>query len=91
MLNYKKDMKFYFNMHGWENSVIGDKDIVSAFRKKVGITTDKSGMYGGTKGYIIKWVSDNIKAKSALVEYKNSKAVNYTKVEEAINYLINRF
>ena len=91
MLNYKKDMKFYFNMHGWENSVIGDKDIVSAFRKKVGITTDNSGMYGGTKGYIIKWVSDNIKAKSALVEYKNSKAVNYTKVEEAINYLINRF
>ncbi len=91
MLKYKDNMKLYFNMHGWENSVIGDKDIVNAFRSKVGLSKDKSGKYGEASGYIISYVKNTIKAKAALVEYKNSKSVNYSKTENAINYLIEKF
>lgn len=91
MLKYKDNMKLYLNMHGWEDSVIGDKDIVNAFRSKVGLNKDKSGKYGEASGYIISYVKNTIKAKAALVEYKNSKSVNYTKTEKAINYLIEKF
>jgi len=42
--------------------------------------------------YIYKYfVKNTIKAKAALVEYKNSKSVNYSKTENAINYLIEKF
>ncbi len=78
----------YLNFHGWENSVIGNPRIVSVFRAKVGLKTDKSNRYGSENGYIISWVKNTFKAEAAIVEFKNSKSVDRSKVKNAINALM---
>ena len=88
MKKYYDRIKVNIDLHGWEDSVLGDKKIVKAFRKYVGNKKDKSGMYGGKKGYVIKYTSGELKAHSALVEFKNSKSVKAKKVEKAINALV---
>lgn len=86
MNKYKPNV--YLNFHGWEDSVIGDPQLVSIFRSNVGITTDKSNKYGSDQGYIIGYVKPTYNAKAALVEFRNSKSVSQDKVIKAINKII---
>ena len=88
MEKYSGKIKINIDLHGWEDSVLGDKKIVKAFRKYVGNKKDKSGMYGGKNGFVIKYTSRKLRAHSALVEFKNSKSVKAKKVEKAINALV---
>lgn len=78
----------YLNFHGWEDSVLGEPQLVSIFRSAVGLTTDKSNVFGTEKGYIIGYVSTTYGAQAALVEFKNSESVDQTAVITAINNVI---
>lgn len=81
-------MNIHLDVHGWEDSVIGDRDLVNIMRDKVDLTTDKSGRYGEQYGYIISYVKNHFGAKTALVELKNSKSVNVAKFEEGLNMIM---
>ena len=86
MNKYKPNV--YMNFHGWEDSVIGNPQLVSIFRSKVGLKTDKSNRYGSEYGYIISYVKATYNAKAAIIEFKNAKSVNQTKVINAVNNVI---
>lgn len=86
MDEYKMDI--HIDFHGWEDSVIGNPTIVKAFRSEVGLTTDKSNRYGSGQGYLIEYTKNTYGANSALVEFKNSRSVNSTKVENALNRIM---
>lgn len=88
MDEYKMDI--HIDFHGWEDSVIGNPTIVKAFRSEVGITKDKSNRYGSGQGYLIEYTKNTYGAKSAIVEFKNSKSVNSTKVEKALNKIMQK-
>ena len=91
MKKYSDRIKVNLDLHGWEDSVLGDKKIVKAFRKYVGNKKDKSGMYGGKNGYVISYTSGELKAHSALVEFKNSRSVKTKNVEKAINAVVDAY
>ena len=91
MKRYSDRIKVNIDLHGWEDSVLGDKKIVKAFRKYVGNKKDKSGMYGGKNGYVISYTSGKLKAHSALVEFKNSKSVKIKNVRKAINAVVDAY
>lgn len=78
----------YINFHGWEDSVIGDPQLVSALKSKLGLTGDKSYRYAPWLGYIIGYVNSTYNAKAALVEFKNSESVDLKVVTNAINFII---
>ncbi len=82
------NMNIHIDFHGWENSVIGNPTIVKIFRDEVGITVDKSNRYGNGQGYLIEYTKNVYGANSAIVEFKNSKSVNATKVENALNKIM---
>ena len=88
MNKYKMDI--HIDFHGWENSVIGDPTIVKAFRSEVGISKDKSNRYGSGQGYLIEYTKNTYGAHSAIVEFKNSKSVNKTKVCNALNQVMEK-
>lgn len=81
-------MNIHIDFHGWEDSVIGNPTIVKTFRSEVGLTADKSNQYGTTQGYLIGYTKNTYGANSALVEFKNSKSIDITKVENALNFLM---
>ncbi len=81
-------MNIHIDFHGWEDSVIGDPTIVKAFRKEVRLTKDKSNRYGNGQGYLIEYTKNTYGAHSAIVEFKNSKSVDATKVENALNKIM---
>lgn len=85
------DIDIYFDVHGWENSVIGDRDLVNIVRSKVGLKTDKSGRYGEQYGYIIAYAKNTLKAKSALIEFKDSKSASDIKLRNALNMVMDVF
>ncbi|MBR0426768.1 MAG: Ig-like domain-containing protein [Clostridia bacterium] len=91
MKKYSGRIKVNLDLHGWEDSVLGAKKIVKAFRKYVGNKKDKSGMYGGKNGLVISYTSRKLKAHSALVEFKNSKTVKAKNVEKAINAVVETY
>ena len=84
----KYDPDIYLNVHGWENSVIGDKDLVNIVRSKVGLKTDKSGRYGEQYGYIIAYAKNTLKAKAALIEFKDTKSASDVKLRNALNMIM---
>jgi len=81
-------MNIHIDFHGWEDSVIGNPTIVKAFRSEARLTTDKSNRYGSGQGYLIEYTKNTYGADSALVEFKNSSSVDATKVENALNLLM---
>ena len=85
---YKDRIKINIDVHGWEDSVLGKKKLVEAFIKYIGNKVNKTGQYGGNRGYIINYTRKVLKAYSALVEFKNSKSVNENDFEEAINFIV---
>ena len=89
MLIYASKLRVHLDLHGWENSVIGDRDIVNIVRSSTGIATDKSGRYGEANGYVISYTRFTLGAHAALVEFKNSKSVNESKFESALNKIMN--
>lgn len=91
MQKYSDKIRVNIDLHGWEDSVLGDKKIVKAFRKYVGNKKDKSGQYGGKKAFVIKYTNEELKAHSALVEFKNSRNVKTKNVEKAINAVIKAY
>ena len=91
MQKYSDKIRVNIDLHGWEDSVLGDKKIVKAFRKYVGNKKDKSGQYGGKKAFVIKYTNEELKAHSALVEFKNSRSVKAKNVEKAINAVIKAY
>ena len=86
MIRYEPSI--YLNFHGWEDSVLGDPQLVNLFRTYIGLSVDKSGRYMPERGYIIGYVKSAYDAKAALVEFKNSESVDETAVINAINYII---
>ena len=88
MKKYSDRIKVNIDLHGWEDSVLGDKKIVKAFRKYVGNKKDKSGLYGGKNAFVISYTNKKLKAHSALVEFKNSRSVKTKNVEKAINAVV---
>ena len=81
----KYPMKIYLNFHGWLDGVYGNPDLVKIFRANAGLTEDHSNAYGASKGYIEGYVNNTFRAKSAMVELRNTKSVNTSKVISAIN------
>ncbi len=88
MNKYKDRLKINIDIHGWEDSVLGDKKIVKKFLKYVGNKTNRKGQYGGNQGFVIDYTRKKFKAHSALVEFKNSKSVKVEAFEAAINQII---
>ncbi len=88
MNKYKDRIKINIDVHGWEDSVLGDKKIVKKFIKYVGNKTNRKGQYGGNQGFIIDYTRKKYKAHSALVEFKNSKSVKAENVEKAISSIL---
>lgn len=88
MNKYKDRIKINIDIHGWEDSVLGDKKIVKKFIKYVGNKTNRKGQYGGNQGFIIDYTRKKYKAHSALVEFKNSKSVKVKDVEKAISSIL---
>ena len=87
MQTYSDRMKVNIDLHGWEDSVLGDKRIVKQFRKYVGNKKDKTGQYG-KKSFIIQYTLKKFNAHSSLVEFKNSKSVKAKDVEKALNAIM---
>lgn len=87
MKKYSDRMKVNIDLHGWEDSVLGDKNIVKQFRKYVGNKKDKTGQYG-KKSFIIQYTLKKFNAHSSLVEFKNSKSVKAKNVEKALNAIM---
>ncbi len=81
-------MNIHIDFHGWEDSVIGDPTIVKTFINEVGLSKDKSNRYGSGQGYLIEYTKNTYSAHSAIVEFKNSKSVDATKVENALNKIM---
>lgn len=80
----KYDPYIFIDFHGWLNSVLGNPELVSAFRSTNNISRDQSNRYGIEKGYLFGWVKDNFGSKSALVEFKDPKSVDYKNVAKGL-------
>lgn len=78
----------YLNFHGWEDSALGDPQLVNVFISYLGLTVNKSYRYAPERGYIISYVNSAYNAKSAIVEFQDSKSVDRTSVINAINHII---
>lgn len=86
MNEYKPNI--YLNFHGWEDSALGDPELVSVFISKLGLAGDKSYRYAPWLGYIIGYANSTYNSKAALIEFKNSESVDQTAVINAINYIV---
>ena len=87
----KYKMNIYLDFHGWLNQFLGDKDISKIMVKDLGLKKNSKGSYGTSSHYIISYTKEKYKAKSALIEFKNKKSINYTKVENSINKVLSKF
>ena len=81
----KYNPNVYVNCHGWLDMVLGNKEVGSIFVDEYSLKNTKYGVYAYSEGYIIGWVNNYIGAKSVLLEYKNSKSTDYTKMINCIN------
>lgn len=78
----------YLNFHGWENSVLGDPDLIEILVPGLGINRGNPDWYRTEDGFIMGFVKEYYGAKSALVEFPNSYSVNDTQVIEALNEIM---
>ena len=76
LLNHKSQngQTLLIDLHGWEQSLIGDGDICACFRNYFPENISKVGSYG--TGYLIGWARSNLgsskgAAKTALIELPN--------------------
>jgi len=81
-------MNIHLDLHGWENSVIGDQTIVNTFLSECGLAYNKGGRWGSGQGYVIEFTKNNYGAHSAIVEFRNASSVNSNQVESALNKIM---
>ena len=78
----------YINFHGWENSVLGDPDLVDILVPSLGISRGHSDWYRADDGFIMGFAKEHYGAKSALVVFKDSYSVSNIQVIDALNEVI---
>ena len=78
----------YINFHGWENSVLGDPDLIRILVPGLDLSRGKPDWYRVDDGFIMGFVKQYYGAKSALVEFKNSYSVNDALVIDALNEIM---
>lgn len=80
--------RIYINFHGWENSVLGDPDLVRILVPGLDLSRGNPDWYRAEDGFIMGFVKEYYGAKSALVEFENSNSVNANQVIDALNEVI---
>ena len=75
----------YLNFHGWENSVLGDPDLIGILVPGLDLSRGNPDWYRAGDGFIMGYVKEHYGAKSALVEFRNSYSVNADQVIDALN------
>ena len=78
----------YINFHGWEDSVLGDPDLIKILVPGLDLSRGNPDWYRTDDGFIMGFVKEYYGAKSALVEFKNSYSVSVAQVIEAIDCVI---
>lgn len=74
----------YINFHGWEDSVLGDPDLVRILVPSLHLSRGKADWYRAEDGFIMGFVKEHYGAKAALVEFKDSYSVYENVVTEAL-------
>lgn len=83
---YKPEIVIDF--HGWESSVIGDDRLKTAFNEELGLRISHSFTSSNAKGYFSNWAHQQ-GSLAMLVEFTSSDSIDMSKLEKAINRLIN--
>lgn len=78
----------YINFHGWENSVLGNPDLIRILVPGLDLSRGNPDWYRAEDGFIMGFVKEYYGAKSALVEFENSDSVSETKLIGTINKII---
>ncbi|MCH5317900.1 MAG: hypothetical protein J1E05_07975 [Eubacterium sp.] len=78
----------YINFHGWENSVLGDPELIRILVPSLALSRGNPDWYRVEDGFIMGYVKDHYGARSALVEFENSSSVNAFQVIYAIDRVI---
>ena len=78
----------YLNFHGWENSVLGDPDLIDILVPGLDINRGNPNWYRADDGFIMGFTKEYYGAKSALVEFANSNSVSDAQVINALNEVI---
>ena len=68
LINHKSNggKTLLIDLHGWENSLIGDQEILDYYYPNFSYATKKYGQYG--QQYLISWARSDLGAQSALIE-----------------------
>ena len=83
---YKPDI--VIDVHGWESSVIGDDRLKKVFNEELGLRISSSFTSSNAKGYFSNWAHQQ-GSLAMLLEFTSSTSIDMTKLETAINRLIN--
>lgn len=75
----------YINFHGWENSVLGNPDLIRILVPALDLSRGNPDWYRAEDGFIMGFVKEYYGAKSVLVEFENSASVSESRVIYAIN------
>ena len=75
----------YLNFHGWEDSVLGDPDLIEILVPGLDLSRGNPDWYRAEDGFIMGFVKEYYGAKSALVEFRSSYSVYADQVIDALN------
>jgi hypothetical protein len=83
---YRPDIVIDF--HGWESSLIGDDRLKNAFNQEMGLRISNSFTSSNARGYFSNWAHQQ-GSLAMLVEFTSSNSIEFSKLINAINRLIN--
>lgn len=87
-LYYEYHPDIVIDFHGWESSVIGDDRLKKAFNEELGLRISSSFTSSNAKGYFSNWAHQQ-GSLAMLVEFTSSTSIDISKLETAIDRLIN--